>query len=296
MRLCVTGGTGTLGSAFLAATSDDRDFEVFAPARTQFDIGDPLAVAMLVEGEWGPFDWVLNFAAYTKVDLAETERAECAGLNAVAPPMLARAASAIGARFLHISTDCVFSGDASVAYRESDPTAPIQVYGQAKLEGEAAVLAEAPDSIVVRTSWLNGPTGKSFPRLVMELAAHGKPIRAVTDQAATPTDAGFLAEVICAILKQNLPGGIWHGAGKEVVSRFEWAKAAVRAYSEVIGKEAPPVGEALSSDFDSAARRPAFSALDSSKLRAALGSAMPPEPSLAASLRAFAQAFHRVSF
>ncbi len=273
IRLFITGGSGTLGTALLSLLKNPKYEEVFhflAPTSTEFDITDPIRCAELAEGSLGTFDWVFNLAAYTKVDLAETDRESCFGLNAIAPGWLAKASADLGARFLQISTDCVFNGEKGSPYIEEDLPSPIQAYGESKLEGELAVTEAHPAPVIFRTSWLYGTTGKSFPQIILEKLAQNKPIQVVKDQIGTPTNASDLAENILLSVMCNIPAGTYHSAGREVLSRFEWAKRIAEDYSRKCGQTSPPILPISSAEFPTPARRPKNSALNSRKFKRAI--------------------------
>lgn len=269
IRLFITGGSGTLGTDFQQVAGREGfggPFEWVAPTSHEFDIGDPLAVARLAQGEWGKFDWILNFAAYTQVDRAEAERPLCFGLNAVAPGWLAQAALDLGARFLHLSTDCVFNGEKGSPYTEEDQPDPIQVYGESKWQGEIAVREDSADAVIFRTSWLYGSTGKSFPQTIRKKLLEGESIRVVDDQLGTPTDAADLSSWILQAIVKGIPGGTYHAAGPEVLSRYGWADQIQKALEAEIGKSTLPLVPISASDFPTPARRPMNSALDSTQL------------------------------
>ncbi len=162
MRLFITGGSGLLGSDLVPAALA-RGHEVVAPSSSEFDVTDPDASARLGSGKLGSFQWVVNLAAYTNVDGAETESRRATELNVLAPSYLAATSLACGARFLHISTDYVFGGADADSYSEDDPLSPIQAYGESKAEGEQSVMQTNAAGLIARVSWLYGPGRKCFP-------------------------------------------------------------------------------------------------------------------------------------
>ncbi|MBZ0213022.1 MAG: sugar nucleotide-binding protein, partial [Nitrospirae bacterium] len=183
VRVCVVGGSGMLGCE-VVREAISRGWEVWAPSRGEFDLTDPVSVAQIAVAE-PKFDACINCAAYTAVDRAETERDEALALNALGPAYLATACLQAGTRLVHVSTDFVFDGTASVPYRPGDPTHPLSVYGESKLEGEGPVLGSGGN--VVRTSWLFGPErGGGFPGAIVRAARAGRPLRVVADQVGTP--------------------------------------------------------------------------------------------------------------
>lgn len=270
IRLFVTGGSGTLGTDFQRVASSEPylgEFEWVAPSSADFDVTNPESAAQLAHRQFGEFDWVLNFAAYTAVDQAESDREACYGLNAFAPAWLARASTDLGARFLHISTDCVFDGEKGVPYSEEDLPNPIQIYGESKWQGEIAVREANADAIILRTSWLHGSTGKSFPGIIKQKLLNGEPIRAVRDQFGTPTHASELSNWILRAIQMNLTSGTYHAAGSEVESRYTWAlKIAEKLIAQKMLQEVE-IEPVLSSSFPTIAPRPRNSALSSFNLR-----------------------------
>ena len=266
MRLFITGGSGLLGSALLPL-AQKREFEVVAPRSSDFDITSPEAVARLASGDLGSFDWVLNLAAYTKVDLAETNREEATGLNAIGPGYLASACEALGARLFHFSTDYVFDGTKTSAYVEEDEIHPIQFYGETKAEGERAVLESTCGAIVARVSWLYGPHGPCFPRWIVDAYLAGKPLRVVSDQYGVPSSTAEVSRMVLDLLQRDVAPGVYHVAGVDSVSRLEYAQAALRAYFLNHGlEESAEIEPVPSSEFPTPARRPSFSVLSVEKV------------------------------
>ncbi len=239
--------------------AEASDWEVWAPCRDAFDLTDPVSVAQIAVAE-PKFDACINCAAYTAVDRAETERDQALALNALGPAFLAAACLQAGTRLVHVSTDFVFDGTGSVPYRPEDPTHPLSAYGESKLEGEGPVLGSG--GIVVRTSWLFGPErGGGFPGAIVRAARAGKPLRVVADQTGTPTYAPDLARLLVEVVAQNAAPGLYHAAGPEAVT---WHAFAVRALQACgLDVEVQPI---TTSEWPTAAHRPAFSALDSSSV------------------------------
>lgn len=251
----------------VAAECARRGWTVIAPSEADFDIADPMAAAALASGQYGPIDWVVNSAAYTAVDKAEEERDVAMRVNGLAPSYLSRAASAIRARFLHISTDFVFDGTKTESYEPDDATNPLGSYGESKLLGEDGALAGSMDAIVVRTSWLFGPNGGSFPRTMINAFRAGKNLKVVADQIGTPTYTGDLARTIADVAERGIPGGIYHAAGPDVLSWHEFAQRAISSWIELTGEgEAPEIIPIMTEDWPTPAKRPAYSALSTKKL------------------------------
>ncbi len=268
MRVLVVGSTGMLGSDVVAELKR-RGHEVLAPSSSELDIADPGSVARVAAGGFGQaIAWCVNCAAYTAVDRAEEEVDRAFALNALGPGYLAQACLMSGIRLLQMSTDFVFDGAAREPYSEDAPAHPLGVYGESKLQGEASVLTAHPGSIVVRTSWLFGPNGSSFPRTMILAWLADKPLRVVSDQIGSPSYTGELARVLADFLEREAPPGIYHAAGNEAKTWHELAVRSVTAYRDVVLKNDAEISiEAIRSDeFPTLARRPAYSVLNSAKM------------------------------
>ncbi|MGQ0631419.1 MAG: dTDP-4-dehydrorhamnose reductase [Sporichthyaceae bacterium] len=272
-RWLVTGAGGMLGTDLVQALAG-RD--VYAATRAQLDITDPGAVAAAVDG----VDVVVNAAAWTNVDGAESEPGPAALVNADGPGVLARACRAVGARLVHVSTDYVFAGDAggsdpsqAPAYAEDDPTGPRTEYGRGKLAGEFAVLTEGPaEAFVVRTAWLYGATGRNFVRTMLELERSKPEIDVVDDQWGQPTWTRDLAQRLVALGEGNAAPGIYHAAGN---GRTTWCGLA-KAVFAAVGADPDRVRPTTTDRFPRPAPRPAFSVLGQQRLAAGGVEAMPP--------------------
>lgn len=228
-------------------------------------------------------DAIVNAAAYTAVDRAEAEPDVAHRINAVAPGVLAEAARGAGAALVHYSTDYVFDGSGAAPWREDDPAAPLNVYGRSKLEGERQVRAVLPRHLVLRTSWLYAARGANFARTMLRLAAERERLEVVDDQVGAPTGADLLADVTAhalrAMLDQPARAGLyhvaaagetsWHGYARFVLAHARRAGAALRAGPDQVH----PVSSAAHA---AAARRPRNSRLDTTRLRATFGLALPP--------------------
>ncbi len=193
VRILQFGTTGQLGTELLAQAKD-YDVAITALSRAEADFADPQACAAKVREI--PADLVVIAAAYTAVDLAETETALARTVNAETPGAIARAIGANGPALVTVSTDYVFQGDKGAPYVETDATDPINAYGATKLEGEDAVLAACPRALVLRTSWVVSSHGKNFVKTMLRVAGEGKPLKVVADQYGRPTAARELARFI----------------------------------------------------------------------------------------------------
>ena len=217
--------------------------------------------------------WIVNCAAYTKVDRAEDEAEACRRLNAEGPAKLARLARRIGARLLQISTDYVFDGSVERPRREEEAVAPLNVYGRTKAEGEALVMAEAPDSVILRTSWLYGRHGPNFVLTMLRLMAEREEVGVVADQRGSPTWARDLSEAIALILAHPSPRpGIYHFADSGEASWWDFACEIERLGREAGILRRPCRVKALTAaEYPTRAKRPASSILSTGKVRAVFG-------------------------
>jgi dTDP-4-dehydrorhamnose reductase len=262
-RIVITGAGGQLGSV-LAARAARGDFsDVLALTSSQWDITDPGAAERIPPSGLNSTDVVINCAAYTNVDAAESDESRAYAVNAEGPGHVARACARAGARLIHVSTDYVFGGDAGAVlrpYEPSDQTAPLGVYGRSKLAGEQAALAALPQAIVVRTAWVyTGGTGKDFVAVMRRLAAGDGPVDVVDDQSGSPTYVADLADALLQVAGGGVSGPILHAANEGAVSRFEQA----RAVFEECGADPQRVRPVSSADNPRPAPRPHYSALGS---------------------------------
>ncbi|WP_297795502.1 dTDP-4-dehydrorhamnose reductase, partial [Mycobacterium sp.] len=219
-RIVIAGAGGQLGG-YLSSLAARQGRDVLALTSSQFDITDPAAAERIVQRG----DVVINCAAYTDVDGAETDEAGAFAVNEAGPGHIARACARAGAQLIHVSTDYVFNGDFGGAaprpYEPSDRTAPQGVYARSKAAGEQAVLAALPEAVVVRTAWVyTGGTGKDFVAVMRRLAAaedSDRPVDVVDDQTGSPTYVGDLAEALLQIVDDRVPGPILHAANEGAV-------------------------------------------------------------------------------
>lgn len=272
MTVLLLGGTGILGSAMRATAP--AGVHIVAPSHAQLDVTDARAIEAFVDGcapagDAAPM-WIVNCTAYTAVDAAESHEADAMRLNAEAPRILGAAARRVGARVLHVSTDYVFGGEGDRPWREDDATAPLSVYGRSKLSGEQALLASGAQSLIVRTAWLYGTAGKSFPRTMWERARQGLASRVVDDKHGAPTNARDLAQWCWALIARDARGLV-HASN---AGHCTWADVAERVYAAAGASGL--VTRVLSDEYPAPAPRPRYSVLDGSRLEALLGAPRRP--------------------
>ncbi len=259
MRWLVTGAAGMLGTDVVDILTT-AGHEVRAVDLPELDITDPVAVAADVRD----VDVVLNCAAYTAVDAAETNEGLAFRINAVGPQLLARAARAAGARMIQISTDYVFDGGASEPYAADAVIAPRSAYGRTKAAGEWAVRAETGDYLVLRTAWLYGEHGGNFPKTIAKLAAERDSLTVVDDQVGQPTWTRDVADLALRLVEAGAPSGTYHATSGGRCSWFDFARAAVATAGIDPAKVTPTTSDA----FVRPAPRPAWSVLAHDQLEA----------------------------
>lgn len=258
------GANGQLGQE-MARASAARAMPLVALSHVQADIAERAAVTDAIKRH-GP-SLVVNAAAYTKVDLAETEIEAARQANEIGPANIASACAAADIPLIHISTDYVFDGTKPGAYVESDPIAPINAYGRSKAAGERAVREMSPLHVIIRTSWVYGEFGQNFLRTMLRLAAMRDELRVVADQRGCPTSTADLADAILAVAPQ-LPGakkiwGTYHFVGSGVTTWHGFASRIIATQAPLTGR-LPRVTAIATAEFPTPARRPANSELDCS--------------------------------
>lgn len=268
MHILLFGASGQVGRETIDAAGR-RGLRLTALSRAEADLATPFAGAAAVE-RLRP-DAVVNAAAWTAVDRAETEQAAARRLNADAPAELAEAAGAAGARFVHLSTDYVFDGGAAAPLDESAPTGPLNVYGATKLDGERAVLAALPAAVIIRTSWVYSAHGTNFVKTMLRLAETKSELPIVGDQTGGPTPASAIAEAcLDAALKKDGPGGLYHFQGAPPASWADFAGAIFAAAGKSV-----TVNQILTRDYKTPASRPLYSVLNCAKIRRDYGIPQP---------------------
>ncbi len=279
MRVLVIGGSGMLGSD-LGDELLRSGHQVVDPPSRDLDIADPASVAQIAAETIGHFDWCVNCAAYTVVDKAETDVQKATEINSLGPSYLARACAASGTELLHLSTDFVFDGHSAEPYSEDAPTNPLSVYGRTKLDGENGVLEANPSSLIVRTSWLFGPNGNSFPKTMIKAWEAGKSLKVVADQIGSPTYTCHLAKTLVQIMERKPYPGIYHATGPNATSWHDLAKMTIKTWS---GTE-PDIAAISTEDWPTPATRPKYSVLSNKRLHE-IG--IPPMPPLDEALQDF---------
>ncbi len=251
-RVLVAGAAGMLGTD-LCAVLEEGGHAVSRADLPDLDVLDPASCADRAAGH----DVVVNCAAYTAVDAAETDEAGAFAVNATGAAHLARAAHAAGAALVHVSTDYVFAGDASSPYPADAPLAPRSAYGRTKAAGEWAVRAECPRTWLVRTAWLYGAHGRSIPATVARLAAERDRLSFVGDQVGQPTWTVDLAHGIRRLLEAGAPFGTWHGTSAGETTWHGLAQAVL----EELGQDPERVEAVTTEEYPLPAPRPAYSVL-----------------------------------
>ncbi|MFC8191181.1 dTDP-4-dehydrorhamnose reductase [Cellulomonas sp. NPDC057328] len=261
MRWWVVGAGGMLGRDLVDVLRSVGE-DVVAADRGVVDVTDPSSVDTALAAV-GDLQVVVNCAAWTAVDDAEAQESSAFAVNAVGPQVLARAAAARGARMVQVSTDYVFDGAATKPYAADGVLAPRSAYGRTKAAGEWAVRAATPDHLVVRTAWLYGEHGPSFPRTIARLLRERGGVDVVADQVGQPTWTRDLAELVHRLVVADAPSGTYHGTSSGRASWFELAQEVARVVDVPVDAVRPTTSEA----FVRPAPRPAWSVLSHDTLR-----------------------------
>ena len=272
-KFLITGAKGQVGYCLTQQLQGKH--EILAVDRDELDITDQRAVKNAVEN-FRP-DVIINAAAHTAVDRAETEVELSEAINVKGQQYLAEAAKDVGAAILHISTDYVFDGQREGKYKETDATDPQGIYGKTKLEGEQAVAKANDKFIVLRTAWVFGEHGNNFVKTMLRLAKTRDTLGVVADQIGGPTYAGDIAASLIHIAEKAIVGegvqyGIYHFTGEPYVSWCNFAKAIFdEAVSQNVLEKAPLVNAITTADYPTPAKRPANSCLDLTKIQRVFG-------------------------
>ena len=271
MNILVTGANGQLGSELQRLGQVSPNTYICTDA-AELDITDAAAIGRILSQTKA--EVIVNCAAYTNVEKAETDFTTADQLNRVAAENLAAAAKTTGAVLFHISTDYVFDGEKNTPYTEEDPTAPIGVYGRTKLAGEQAVVNSGCRYLIFRTSWLYSVYGNNFLKTMLRLTAEKESLNVVFDQVGTPTYAADLALTIFSIIEaRRYEGneGLYHFSNEGVCSWYDFAVEIAAA----AGNTDCRIDPCHSSEFPSKVRRPAYSVLDKTKLKETFGIEIP---------------------
>jgi dTDP-4-dehydrorhamnose reductase len=272
-RLLVTGASGQVGAA-LSAARPAAGWDILAPSHDRFDLARPDSMADGLS-RLNP-DLVVNCAAFTAVDRAESEPEAAFAVNDLAPGQIARWCHGRNRPMIHLSTDYVFPGDGARPYREDDPTGPLGVYGASKLAGEQRVRQECARHVILRTAWVYAATGHNFVRTMLRLGRDRDAVSVVDDQRGCPTAADSIARGLWRIIERldaeadRAPFGTyhyvdrgettWHGFAREIFDR-----------SAAAGRPTPRLQPIASALYPTPARRPAYSVLDTSRIEATFG-------------------------
>jgi dTDP-4-dehydrorhamnose reductase len=268
--ILVTGSKGQLGSELKELAQDYPQFRFCFFSRQQLAIQD----AAEVERAFALLrpQFVINCAAYTAVDMAETEKEEALAVNATAVGLLAAAAKKFGARFIHISTDYVFDGESETPLPENHPVAPVNFYGESKWQGEQLALQQNESSLIIRTSWVYSYYGKNFVKTMLRLMAERESLNVVADQYGSPTYAADLAKAILHIIESgHWQPGIYHFSNEGVIS---WAQ-----FAQEIGRQVKSdcrVHFITTDQYPTPAKRPRYSVLDKTKIALTYGVILRP--------------------
>lgn len=283
-NILITGANGQLGMEFRELEKDYPLYGFLFASKEELSIDDKQSVDNYFSQH--RIHYCINCAAYTAVDKAGSEKEIALSINAVAVGDLAGICKKYNAGFIHFSTDYVFNGNAREPYLPTDATDPVNFYGQTKLEGERHAFANNAGSMVIRTSWVYSRFGKNFVKTMLRLMREKQSIGVVTDQYGCPTYAADMAHAVMKIIgDNNLIPGIYHYCNQGVISWYEFASAI-----KEISNSNCIVNPIISSDYPTPARRPAYSALDTSLTSSRFGLSIPGwKESLAHCLKLIAQ-------
>ncbi|MBO4486953.1 MAG: dTDP-4-dehydrorhamnose reductase [Bacteroidaceae bacterium] len=262
MKVLITGANGQLGTEIRNQAENCNGCDFIFTDIAELDITNETAVNAAILGN--AVDIVVNCAAYTAVDKAESNEPLARQLNASAPGLLAKAVAERGGEIIHISTDYVFDGQGCVPYTESMPTAPQSVYGLTKLAGEKAVVAATDRHIIIRTAWLYSPYGNNFVKTMLRLGRERTKLNVVYDQVGSPTCAADLAKAILKIVQTEAKTyGVFHYSNEGVISWYDFTKA-IHRLAGITQCDVQPI---LSREYPTPAVRPAYSVLHKGKIK-----------------------------
>lgn len=260
-RILITGANGQLGNALRLELAGDPNIDAVYTDVEDLDITNAEAVENFLRDN--AIEMMVNCAAYTAVDRAESDELRAAAINTEAVGIIGQAAGRLGIRVIHISTDYVFSGESYRPYEERDEPFPQSIYGRTKLEGEGLLTSFCKDAVIIRTAWLYSEFGNNFVKTMLRLAGEREELGVVSDQIGTPTYAGDLAAAIHAVIRSDeWKPGIYHFTDEGVASWYDFAKSIF----EIAGKDIR-VKPLLTSEYPTAARRPMYSVLSKNKIK-----------------------------
>ncbi len=262
MNILVTGCNGQLGNEIQLLEKGNGKHVFFNTDVNELDITDENAINAFVDAN--NIDGIINCAAYTAVDKAESNEALCHTLNATAPGYLAAAMGKRGGWMVQVSTDYVFDGTKHTPYSETDPTCPDSVYGRTKLEGEQLVRQHCERAMIVRTAWLYSIFGNNFVKTMIRLGKEKTELGVIFDQIGTPTYARDLAVAIMTAVEKGIIPGIYHFSNEGVTSWYDFTKA-IHRIAGISGCQVRPIH---TEEYPTPARRPHYSVLDKTKIKA----------------------------
>ena len=269
MNILITGCNGQLGSEIRLLEDNFPQYTFFNTDKDELDITNQLAVDDFVNRN--EIDGIVNCAAYTAVDKAETDQKLCTALNTEAPVYMAAAIEKRGGWMIHVSTDYVFNGKKHTPYVETDTPCPDSVYGSTKLAGELGVSKFCKKTMIVRTAWLYSGFGNNFVKTMMRLGREKAELGVVFDQIGTPTYARDLAVAIFTAIEKGVNPGVYHFSNEGVCSWYDFTKAIHR----IVGITTCNVKPLHTSEYPTPATRPAYSVLDKTKIKETYGIEIP---------------------
>ncbi|MBP1538870.1 MAG: dTDP-4-dehydrorhamnose reductase [Prevotella sp.] len=269
MNVLITGCNGQLGNEMQLLQRERKEHTWYNTDVAELDITDREAIATFIDEN--AIDGIVNCAAYTAVDKAESNEELCQKLNAEAPAFLAEAINRRGGWIIQISTDYVFDGTGHTPYLETDDTCPASVYGKTKLVGEFNVLKLCQRSMVIRTAWLYSTFGNNFVKTMLRLGRERESLGVVFDQIGTPTYARDLAQAIMTAIEKGIQPGIYHFTDEGVTSWYDFTKAIHR----IAGITTCKVSPIHTADYPTPATRPHYSVLDKKKIKDTFGIEIP---------------------
>ena len=261
MNILITGCNGQLGNEIQLLEKEHSEHQWFNTDVGELDITDQLAIEQFIQEN--QIDGIVNCAAYTAVDKAESDKELCTTLNTVAPAYLAAAIEKRRGWMIQISTDYVFDGTKHTPYVETDTPCPDSVYGSTKLAGEFGVQKFCPNSMIIRTAWLYSTFGNNFVKTMIRLGNERPELGVIFDQIGTPTYARDLAQVILTAIEKGIRPGVYHFSNEGVISWYDFTKAIHR----IASNSSCHVRPLHTSEYPTPAKRPAYSVLDKTKIK-----------------------------